>query len=163
MNFESWKTRALSVFFLMGMLGLALPFTLRHTARLIQAVSSLHWPQVEAEVVSTSIRTQGIPGKAKRIYETAVTFRYAVGRTFYESSRFSFDPVFLNTYTKTLDLAALYPKGQKVRAFYNPKNPGEAVLTPGVHWSHYLFFAVGAFFTSLSLFFGYLMLKTGRH
>ncbi len=163
MNFEFLKTRGLSIFFLVCMLGMSLPFAVQHGARLFKALSSLGWQESEAEVLSTHIQSQGIPGKHGRCYETSVSYRYAADGTSYESDRVSFDPAYLNTYEKTLGLAARYPQGAKIRIFYNPRHPEESVLEPGVHWSHFVFFSAGIFFTALSIVFGVLLLRASHY
>jgi len=44
-----------------------------------------------------------------------------------------------------------YPTGRTVAVYYDPSDPGTAVLEPGVTWSSYMILGIGLSFVLISL------------
>lgn len=113
------------------------------------------WPSVEGRIVSSSIASGLRSGKgvSSRWYRPSVSYEFQVGGA---------SPAFKGTEISSIitsstdegwarSVIASYPTGAKVRVFYNPENPSEALLEVDPDWFHhasmllvtFLFLALG--------------------
>ena len=60
----------------------------------------------------------------------SVQYRYEVNGKTFAGNRSAF---YTLHYPETVDFAKRYPQGSVVPVFYNPKNPAESVIVPGLH------------------------------
>ncbi|MES0022427.1 MULTISPECIES: DUF3592 domain-containing protein [unclassified Mesorhizobium] len=101
--------------------------------REVQAMS--HWLPATGKIISSrvearEVRRSGVGSDSSDTTEMrnfpAITFEYKVGKKKYQSSRYSVKENLGNfEVTETL---AQFPTGAEVTVFYNPANPGKAVI-----------------------------------
>lgn len=60
----------------------------------------------------------------------SVQYQYEVNGKNFTGSRAAF---YTLHYPETIDFAERYPQGSRVSVFYNPQNPAESVIVPGLH------------------------------
>jgi hypothetical protein len=79
-------------------------------------------------------------GKSKPTYVAEIHYTYTVGGKSYSGDRVTLGSFHFgssrNSHQKASALLERQPKGSQVRVFYNPTQPGEAVLQPGIHGGH---------------------------
>jgi hypothetical protein len=95
----------------------------------LRADASKKWPRASATVTASAVEKS--PGHRWR-YSAALQYSYRVGGKDYQSSR-----VFWGgnegRQKHMASVVETYPAGGKVRVFYDPDNPAEAVLDPIQH------------------------------
>jgi hypothetical protein len=98
--------------------------------------SSLSWSTVQGKVLYSSARR----GPSSR---TSLWYEYYVGKTRYVADQYRtggnatpFDDV-------AIAAARRYPVGRLVTVYYNPANPGEALLEPGVWYGNFVMPGIG--------------------
>jgi len=100
-----------------------------------KAKASQTWPSVKGRIVSTNIRLEEIGDEdtSRMEYIPEVHFEYEVDEMTFKGKRFSFgsEPSF-GSAEKARKFLQPYPDGQEVDLFYNPEDPGEAVLSQGM-------------------------------
>jgi hypothetical protein len=102
----------------------------------IKSVDSENWPSVQGAVLSSEIitRTEREPDSHfdDYYYTPKVSYNYTVNGNGHTSDRIAFivsEEVVKNEVQKIIDN---YPVGKTVTVYYNPDNPSEAVLEPGI-------------------------------
>lgn len=91
------------------------------------------WPSADGEIVrSDLIEHRGDDWGDAPSYAADVAYVYHVDGTRYEATRiaFGYDSMRLPETVAAFKLRR-YPLGARVRVFYNPQAPGDAVLEPG--------------------------------
>jgi Protein of unknown function (DUF3592) len=92
----------------------------------LRADNSKKWPTASGTVTSSAL--ERLPGKKWR-YRAAVQYAYRAGGTNYQASRIFWGGN--EGWEKHMaSVVATYPAGAKVRVFYDPNDPAEAVLDP---------------------------------
>lgn len=97
-----------------------------------QAAQSQNWPSVPGMVVESAVRqvnSQDAEGDTDIRYAPQVVYEYTVDAHPYRSSQMSFGPT--QTHQRRTDAEAImqrYPVGAAVAVYYDPQNPGQAVL-----------------------------------
>lgn len=99
------------------------------------------WPSTTGQVVESRLeidrpnrrRTSGQRSGRRRSYDAVVRYSYTVGGRSYTSDRFSAATDFFSSsnQNRTRDFLNRYPVGANVTVFYNPRQPGSAVLERG--------------------------------
>ncbi len=116
-----------------------LPFTMTAAAacwaivHLARQYPSYHWIATKGTVVYSSYpESAGEPGAS----EVALTYEYLVGETKYKCDQFG---IWRKNYRgdaeRVRDFGIQNQPGDIVTVYYDPKNPGKAVLAPGPDWS----------------------------
>ena len=99
-----------------------------------QGLSSLRWPQAEGRILYSSARMD----------ETLLWYEYHVANTRYLAGKYRTG----GNSTPFRDVAEAaakrYPAGRAVKVHYNPWNPGEALLEPGVWYGNFVLPGIGA-------------------
>ena len=118
-----------------------LPFTLLGGFRLVQttreAARSASWPAVDATVVESGLETSYSTdrfGVTVEQYSLAVTYLYRVDGREYRSERIASTPRRDGNRRRVEVALAAYPRGAHVRAYYDPADPAQAYLRPGIEW-----------------------------
>lgn len=97
-----------------------------------QAQASQTWPSVMGTVASSSVdvrTTSDSDGGTNTAYYPVVTYQYEVLGHKYSSDRVSFGfRVGSGNRAQAQAVADRYIAGNQIRVYYNPNNPGEAVL-----------------------------------
>ncbi len=92
----------------------------------LRADNSKKWPTASGTVTSSAL--ERLPGKKWR-YRAAVQYAYRAGGTNYQASRIFWGGN--EGWEKHMaSVVATYPAGAKIRVFYDPNDPAEAVLDP---------------------------------
>jgi hypothetical protein len=104
-----------------------------------RAARTRRWPTASGTVVSAEElqHQRQVPpetGGGTRIhYEARVHYEYAVGRVHIGSTVIRLGPTESSNEAGVQSTLARYLPGQQVRVAYNPQDPTESVLEPGVH------------------------------
>jgi hypothetical protein len=116
-------------------------------------ITSYFWPTAKGIVLNSEVKT------SEGYYYPEIKYVFHVNGKKYESSNFDISDTESGDPLPSRKAVKRYPKGKEVTVYYNPKNPDECVLEPGMGWSLLLFFAAGAAF----LFFGWMVMVALRH
>ncbi|MBN1206136.1 MAG: DUF3592 domain-containing protein [Myxococcaceae bacterium] len=114
-----------------------------------RAARSKAWPTASGTVVSTEElqHQRTVPAEAgggTRIhYEARIHYEYSVGRVHIGSTVVRLGPTESSSESRAQATLARYLPGQSVRVAYNPRDPTESVLEPGVHPVDFTRIAVG--------------------
>ena len=95
------------------------------------AKASNDWVSVTGKLTELQLwGKRRINGEMVDSENLSIKYQYeANGKTF-TGSRSAF---YTLHYPETVDFAKLHPQGSIVSVFYNPKNPAESVIIPGLH------------------------------
>jgi hypothetical protein len=99
-----------------------------------KAKASMGWPSTQGRILSTNIRVDEVDDESNRVrYVPEVHFEYTVNGVTHEGKRIIYgsEPDF-GSRDKAQEFLQKYPQGALVTVFYNPENPGEAVLSQGM-------------------------------
>ena len=88
-------------------------------------VESRYWPQADG-IVTISERS------GKRGNSWGLEFTYTIAGRKYTGTQYAYDPMPIQGEAEVLRHIAAYPVGAGVVVFYDPANPAEAVLRPGL-------------------------------
>lgn len=94
------------------------------------ALASESWPSVNGRL--TDVRLWGkrrIDGEMKEAEKLIVEYEYEIDGLKYTGTSATF---YTLVYPETLEFFKHYPKGSDVKIYYNPKDPVESVLIPGL-------------------------------
>jgi hypothetical protein len=98
---------------------------------LYKGVSSTQWPAVEGKMLYSHARGGRHP-------ETLLWYEYYVESRRYLASNYR-NGGNVTPFRKVAEAAAdRYPAGSTVRVFYNPSDPQDALLEPGVWWGNFV-------------------------
>lgn len=124
-----------------------------------QSRDALHWPYTQGQIISSSLSIDHLPKYIDlsydplRIYGVDVEFSYTIGDVQYSSKRLSFSKTYTMSPKDALKVMNSYRHLKKVKVYYNPSNPQEAVLEPGNIAGVYVPLMIGGLLTLLGLFF----------
>ncbi|MCB9866046.1 MAG: DUF3592 domain-containing protein [Phycisphaerales bacterium] len=111
--------------------------------RIHHAWTTSHWPSVIGEVIRSSVRQRadhtppvhhGVAA-GTWTYEPEITYCYTVEGTEYTASGVTATRVSTSRSASAESVVARYPVGRRVKVHYNPADPGEALLEPGLSWT----------------------------
>jgi hypothetical protein len=104
-------------------------------ANLLQAQASMSWPitqgTIEQSIVkagSSSVRT----GSLRTTFRAKVDYRFTVGAVSFLGHRVTFGDFGSSDRSHPDDIAAKYPPGSSVVIHYDPDDPEESVIDPGI-------------------------------
>lgn len=107
--------------------------------RIFQAVTSNHWPFVIGELESSELkevvfRGRQLDGGADEASARVVNFRYryTVADREYQGKRVTYSDGVNKTARALRKLQDRYQGQSLVRVYYNPKNPDQSLLVPGL-------------------------------
>jgi len=129
-------------------------FSIWSIVNLISALSSRRWPSTSGVVVVSDLqRSWDSDGTIE--YRPELSYRYTVQGSEFVASRARFgDRLSINWSGPAVRIVTKYPVGKVVSVRYNPDDPGEAVLEPGLNALIFVGIAFGLVF----LLFGLLIL-----
>jgi hypothetical protein len=112
---------------------------------LIDQYQAQSFPKTEGQVLSVRINIQrGSKGGVS--YHPAFLYRYEVNGQSYEGGRYRYDG-FPTDYYSVNEIVTEHPAGSKIAVYYNPDDPADTVLSPGVvSWDVPLPFLISPFF-----------------
>lgn len=106
-----------------------------------QSWRSQAWVATEVYVVRSSVDTVRRNGSDR--YRPAVTYRYTVDGTAYESSRIAYNVPLCSHREAEAMVADRFAAGAVLAAYVNPRNPAVATLEPGLAADRLFIFALG--------------------
>lgn len=115
---------------LVGLGSIAVWLTLSLGNCLYLCLTSLRWPTVLVRVTSSEVNT-GVSNLG-HWWVPDVEYEYQLGGQAYHSTNIHYlMPVFYHE-EEARAVQATYPQDAKIRAAYDPRNPGRSVLEPGL-------------------------------
>jgi hypothetical protein len=140
------KTTVWAILFLA--VGIAITAFGVYRLRIVRA--SAKWPTVTATVVSSDVETRHRSGDATGMrtergfeYLPRIAYEYSVDGVRHQSDRITFDDLRFDNHITAKAIADRYASGSEVSVYYDPEQPGRAVLEPGLSWTAYLLPAFG--------------------
>ncbi len=120
---------------------------------ILKGWDSKSWPSTNGTIVSSRVKTvttrststSKTPGKKRTRYFPEIHYKYQVDGKEFTGNRFAFG--FSNRTKETSkNIVARYPAGAKVPVHYDPDDPEESVLEPGVYTLNWfgILFGLGA-------------------
>ena len=107
--------------------------------------STLRWPSVRGKVyASRVVEEKSRDGDNDTMYRPEIRYEYVVDGKEFAAKRLGLEEKSASWRSYADGVVSRFPVGREVEIFYNPGNPGEALLEPAdaVKWGR-LFFAAG--------------------
>ena len=112
-------------------IGLSIIFFAQGGMILYKAFNSAKWPAAAGTIVSSNV-SHHLGGKSAPYSSPDITYRYKVGPTIYFNDNIAYAPLNSSNESKVRQITDRYPVGQVVTVYYDPSNPRDSVLEPGV-------------------------------
>ena len=128
--------------------------------------ASNDWPTTRGEVFTSEVQSRletsdsssGSGSRRRRktttttVYWAEMKYSYVVEGVSFEGDRVDYGMESRSSKrTRADEIVALYPVGEEVLVYYDPSDPSEAVLEPGVGAAAFLFPLIGVVFTLIGL------------
>jgi hypothetical protein len=126
----------------------------------IRAKNSAQWPTTKGVITISRLQVGYL--KQMKGYYGNIQYKYHVGNIDYEGSQRSFNRVHLAVEDAWQRVIDAYPVGKAVDVYYDPKNPGFAVLEPGLLGEMDLLYRMVIFFIGCSALGFLILLSTNR-
>jgi hypothetical protein len=115
------------------------------------ALKSESWPAVQAQIVSSRLRTS-LEGDANvRVYHPEYTYRYQVEGNEYTASMYRLGETAAKHNNRKDAEAARIPSGSSISVYYDPDDPAQAVMVTGAGIGAYVPLMMGLFFGACGL------------
>ena len=121
-----------------------------------RAYESRSWPNTQGTITSSYIKKENRKdsnNSYKTTYYPKVNYQYQVEGKYYSCNRIAFGGVSGGKRSKAKKVVDRYPSGKKVTVYYNPKDPGVAVLKAGFSWGALFAFLTGLIFFGVGIMF----------
>lgn len=106
---------------------------------------SRNWPAVTGTITASQVAIS--TDEDGTTYSADVQYTYVVNDRRYTADTVNFGEYGSGSRSRIDKIVARYPPGGQVTVYYNPDNPGTAVLEPGLSWGSYFGFLMSfAFF-----------------
>ena len=123
---------------------------------------SLGWEKTEGRIVTRSVRLDRSSqqrtrrNRDQRAHDVIVTYSYSVDGQSYTGKRHSFGRGTTAASGGSREKAQaiadeLYPSLSPIDVYYDPNDPEQAVLSPGLHWSAFVPLVLGGLLGLLAL------------
>jgi hypothetical protein len=136
--------------FLFGlvMLGLGIFIYYQMSNELGLGAESADWPAVNGTIVESNVATgeQTVKGVRVTKYLTEISYDYAVGGKTFSGGRISFDPSMHVTAESAEAVVNRYPVGSEQPVHYDPADPTQSTLVPGIETTSYAMYLIPLFF-----------------
>src|SRR5215471_2587758 len=119
----------------------------------VRQVVALRFPSTEGVILSSEVTHHD--DSDGTTYGVAIRYSYSVGSRGYEGDRYRYDKSTSSDCAWAQRAVAERPPGTKVRVYYNPLNPAEALLVPGILGSDLFLLAFMTPFNAAMLGFGW--------
>ena len=119
--------------------------------RIFQATASTAWPFVIGELESTGLKEVVYRGRdvdGSRNFK----YNYAVANKKYQGSRVTYSDGINKTLRALRKLQDRYRGKSQILVYYNPKNPSQSVLVPGLHIFNFTPLITSALFILAGIF-----------
>jgi hypothetical protein len=121
------------------------------------ARASSDWPSVQGQITSGRIQTTQRDGKNE--YMPTVRYSFTVEGRGYSGSRITASDEYQKNRGSAQDILARYPVGGQVEVFYNPADPGVAVLEKGMPGNVKVLLVTGGLCLAFSVLIGVSALR----
>jgi hypothetical protein len=159
-NDDNWIVRLLvgSAILVMG-----LYFAVHQVPAIITGLQSQTWSATTATVLSSRWLTHLATGdEYNQEYEgkgythtPEITYSYTVQGRKFTGARYQFGDTGRRYVNDIKSVVDRYPVGRVVRVTYNPNDPSQSVLEPGVNGMSWFMLAVGLAMIALGMYFGF--------
>lgn len=127
----------------------------------IKALQTLGWPHTSGIVLLTEVKR--IPSsKGPSKFSPVINYTFKVDSVEYSSDRFSSTGA-RGTSEWANDVVGEYWVNSAIKVFYNPRNPKESVIDPGLQSDNYWMTILSSFFFAVVLFAFIKQLKQSRN
>jgi hypothetical protein len=117
--------------------------------------ASESWPTTPGVVATSEIEVEhtgsGSSSGSGKSYHARVHYEYGVGGESFSAKRVSFGEFGTGDGDHASEVLARYPAGAKVAVHYDPEDPGDAVLEPGLQGIPWFYLLLGTPFTLFGL------------
>jgi hypothetical protein len=113
------------------------------------ARASAEWPTVEGRITRSVVR-HSTDAEGGDSYSPEVAYTYAVSGRAFEGERIKFGENSYGSRSRAEAIAAGYPVGRQVEVYYEPANPSNAVLEPGLSAGSYIVLGIGLLFICIA-------------
>jgi hypothetical protein len=113
------------------------------------AKASISWPTAQGEIIKSQVTHRS--NSDGDSYSPEVTYTYPVNSRSYKSYTIKFGENSYDSKRRAEEIAASYQVGNNVTVYYDPKNPGNSVLEPGVSSGSYIVLGIGLLFLTIGL------------
>jgi hypothetical protein len=142
-----------AAWFMLSLLGIIVSITA--LASFIEALSSKRWPQYNATLIESSVRSRTTSsGASGRAYTPVARYEFSFNEKTYEGSQIDFSATSASEKWAQGVIDTLREKGEFLRVHVNPLDPTVSVIYPGVRLVHYLRFIVGPVMAISGVVFG---------
>ncbi len=155
-------TRGGTRIFIFLFMGLGLFALAMGTVRAKEAWMAKSWPTAQGRIIQSRVSEARTSTGNIRIARLCLEldYLYLVGETAYEGHRLNAGWRCFASDERIRQLLEKYPSGKAVRVYYNPDNPKQSMLEPGLDWSIYFLWGVG--FVTVSLMWPLIRRKKRR-
>jgi hypothetical protein len=121
---------------------------------LVKANESLKWEQTEgkvltSDVVKNSYRSSG--GGYSTTYKAEICYSYIINQERFIADKINVFFNFSSTFSiRANRLVAKYPKDSKTTVYYDPNNPNDCVLEPGIKSEMVVFMLIGLLIATIA-------------
>ena len=130
-------------------------FLIRFSLNLRKAKRAENWPTMDGVITQSQISIQrsrdSDDGRVSNLYGALVRYSYRVKGEEYSGDRIAFVDVHTGDEERARDILARYPLGAAVRVFYNPADPQNAMLEPGVNQQAFVPFLIPLVFLVIGI------------
>lgn len=138
--------------------------------RLRRAWASRAWPSVKGTLVRSEVvlseeeteRSDDEP-RPPSTWKAELHYEFEVGGRRFEGTRYALDVIDTNDRGRAADIVRAFPTGATVDVFYEPANPENCVLRPGISGGSAIFPLVGVAMVGLGLSMLWLAWKVSEH
>ncbi|TSA24789.1 DUF3592 domain-containing protein [bacterium] len=129
------------VFLFAGLFGMVVG-----ASQFFTGVRSSKWPATNGRIIASDVLVKERSNRDTTYYQPQVTYTYSVAGQNYRSSQISAGEHESSDIRRARKITDRYPREIAVTVFYNPRDPANAVLEPGMSISAILIFVLAAGF-----------------
>lgn len=131
--------------------------------RLATAGASAKWPSVQGEILTSKVVEEDDGDGGKKTFRAAITYRYTVAEKVLEGDRTDLNDLSTSDPGPATDLTRSFPAGARADVFYEPANPQNSTLKPGISGASAILPAVGVTLVVLGLSMFGIVWKVSGH
>jgi len=167
---ENKNLKFLFIFFGVITLFMGIATFVPNIINLNKGLESQNWNETEGVILTSEITSHQETNpdseghyETETYYDVNIVYQYTVIGVNYSYHRISFSD-FASTpnHNEAQQLVNKYPAGENVTVFYNPNNPSEAVLEPGITNTNNIFLIIGIILIIAGIVFLYFALRRKR-
>ena len=121
-----------------------------------RSLRAFWWPTMEGKIIHMEIERQGSDDEP--MYQLKVGYSYTVDGLSYKGDCVEFLGVSTSNLRSQEELQQRLTAGPGVRVYYDPAQPGESCLVPGLSSTWWVFFLMAVFWESMSALLSYKFL-----